>query len=53
MAGAKNKNTPVMILVTPADEIADDLEAEFKVGFGKKYMTLGEIKKNFGMVKKG
>ena len=36
-----------------ADEITDDLDAEFKVGFGKKYMTLGEIKKNFGLVKKG
>lgn len=36
-----------------ADEITDDLNAEFNVGFGKKIMTLGEIKKNFGMVKKG
>ena len=36
-----------------ADEITDDLNAEFQVGFGKKYMTLGEIKKYFGMVKKG
>lgn len=36
-----------------ADEITDDLNAEFNVGFGKKYMTLSEIKKNFGMVKKG
>ena len=35
-----------------ADEITDDLNAEFNVGFGNKYMTLGEIKKNFGMVKK-
>lgn len=34
------------------DEIADDLNAEFNVDFGKKIMTLGEIKKNFGMVKK-
>ena len=36
-----------------ADEITDDLDAEFNVGFGNKYMTLGEIKKKFGMVKKG
>lgn len=35
-----------------ADEITDDLNVEFNIGFGKKYMTLGEIKKNFGMVKK-
>lgn len=35
------------------DEIVDALNAEFNVGFGKKFMTLGEIKKYFGMVKKG
>lgn len=35
-----------------ADDITDDLDAEFKVGFGKKVMALGEIKKYFGMVKK-
>ena len=35
-----------------ADQITDDLDTEFKVGFGKKIMTLGEIKKNLGMVKK-
>lgn len=34
------------------DTVTDDLDAEFKVGFGKKIMTLGEIKKYFGVVKK-
>lgn len=36
-----------------ADEITDDLNSVLDVKFGNKYMTLGEIKKNFGMVKKG
>ena len=35
-----------------ADEITDDLNTEFNVGFGKKIMTLGEIKKFFSMAKK-
>lgn len=35
-----------------ADEITDDMNTAFNVNFGKKIMTLGEIKKSFGMVKK-
>jgi len=34
------------------DEVTDALESEFNVGFGKKAMTLGEIKRNFASVKK-
>jgi len=29
------------------------MNAEFNLNFGKKVMTLGEIKKNFATVKKG
>jgi len=35
-----------------ADEVIDDMNTVFNVNFGKKVMTLGEIKKSFGMVKK-
>lgn len=35
-----------------ADEITDDLNDIFGLGIGKKVMTLGEIKKVFGSVKK-
>lgn len=35
-----------------ADEITDDLNAAFGLDFGRKIMTLGEIKKNLGQAKK-
>jgi len=35
-----------------ADEVTDDMNAVFDTDFGKKVMTLGEIKKNLGIVKK-
>jgi transposase len=35
-----------------ADGVTDALEGLFHVGFGRKVMTLGEIKKNFAAVKK-
>lgn len=35
-----------------ANSITDDINDEFNVDIGKKVMTLKEIKKNFGMVKK-
>jgi transposase len=36
-----------------ADEATDDMNAAFGTDFGRKLMTLGEIKKNLGRVKKG
>jgi len=35
-----------------ADEVTESLETLFKMGFGKKYMTLAEIKKYFANAKK-
>lgn len=35
-----------------ANSVTDDINDEFKVDIGKKVMSFGEIKKNFGMVKK-
>lgn len=35
-----------------ADEVTDDMNAVFGTDFGRKTMTLGEIKKNLGAVKK-
>lgn len=35
-----------------ADGITDDMNAAFGTDFGRKLMTLGEIKKNLGMAKK-
>ncbi|MFX0561468.1 transposase, partial [Tepidibacillus infernus] len=35
------------------DEILTDIGKELDIEFGKKYMSLGEIKKNLGEVKKG
>lgn len=35
-----------------ADELTDDINEIFNLNIGLKTMTLGEIKKNFGMVKK-
>ena len=35
-----------------ADEVTDDINDVFNLNIGQKVMTLGEIKKNFGMVKK-
>lgn len=35
------------------DEILGEVGKEFGLDFGKKYMSLGEIKKNLGEVKKG
>ena len=35
-----------------ANETTDDINVVFDVGMGKKIMTLGEIKKNLGLVKK-
>jgi len=35
-----------------ANSITDEISDEFKVDIGKKVMSLKEIKKNFGMVKK-
>lgn len=34
------------------DEVTDDINDVFNLNIGQKVMTLGEIKKNFGMVKK-
>lgn len=35
-----------------ANEVTDDINDVFNLNIGQKVMTLGEIKKNFGMVKK-
>jgi len=35
-----------------ADEVTDDINDVFNLNIGQKFMTLGEIKKIFGMVKK-
>jgi transposase len=35
-----------------ANSVTDDINEEFKVDIGKKIMSFGEVKKNFGMVKK-
>jgi transposase len=35
-----------------ADEITDDMNVEFNLNFGKKVMTLGEIKKNLQRLKR-
>jgi len=34
------------------DEVTDDINDVFNLNIGQKIMTLGEIKKNFGKVKK-
>jgi hypothetical protein len=35
-----------------ADEVTDDINDVFNLNIGQKIMTLGEIKKKFGKVKK-
>jgi hypothetical protein len=35
-----------------ADEVTDDMNATFGTDFGRKIMTLGEIRKNLGAAKR-